>query len=53
MAKGPVCGMDVDEQTAAVNGGVSGQDLLLLRSRLQEGIREGAGEIRAGHTNQR
>ncbi len=38
MAIDPVCKMTVDEKTAKIKSEYKGQDLLLLRARMQEGL---------------
>ena len=48
-AKDPVCGMDVDPKGAAAAGREvrhNGTDVLLLLRQLQEGLRQGAGQVR-------
>jgi hypothetical protein len=38
MAIDPVCKMSVDEKTAKLKSEYMGKDLLLLRTRMQEGV---------------
>ena len=45
MVKDPVCGMTIDEKTAAGKSDVPGADLLLLRDDLQDEVRSGSEAI--------
>ena len=46
MVKDPVCGMTIDEKTAAGTSDLPGADVLLLRGDLQDEVRSGSGAIR-------